>query len=499
MTTMSKRTPPPRFRALVSLFLMLLCGQPVQAAESAAGAPAPPALELGALFSDNAILQRGIPLPVWGTALPGAKVTVSFREQTKVSTADKAGNWRVVLDPLVARRPNSANEAPEGAAMTIVSEGAGTTVTRTITNLVAGDVWLCAGQSNMAGRLGTNKGGRYPEGTIEEADYPGLRHVQASERGPWLVCTPATCSRFGKTAFFFGRGVHRQAGIPIGLVLAAVGGSNIESWLNQEPYARGGNYERLIAPMVGYGIRGVVWYQGESNTQDGLTYLPKLSSLIAGWRKVWTQPPSQGSGAPRGDFPVYIVQLPGCGSPPAEDAEPAGRSEWAETRQAQFAALAITNTGMVVTIDIGDASVHPPNKYDTGVRLSRLALNRDYGFKELAPTGPLYKGHTVDGSSVRIRFQYAESGLMVAEKTGILAPEPTPEKKLQWLAVKAKDGRWHWAEAKIDGSELVVSCPDVKEPVAARYAHVNRPAGCLLYSREGLPAAPFTTEPVVRP
>ena len=483
---MSVRDMPPvlsRVRALVAMALAVFCVSQARGAEPGAEGERPP-IEMGALFSDNAVLQRDMPLPVWGTAPPGAKVTVSFRERTSVCTADKEGRWKVVLDPLAAKTLGRPDEVPDSASMTVAAEFAGKGVTKTLTNLVTGDVWLCAGQSNMAGKLGSNKSGRYPAGTIEEANYPGLRQIRAPERGPWIVCTPETCAQFGKVAFFFGRGVYREARVPIGLVTAAVGGSNIESWLNQEPYATGLNYETLIAPMVGYGIRGMVWYQGESNVQDGLKYLPKLASLVTGWRKAWNN----------GDFPVCLVQLPGCGSPPAGDADPAGASRWAETRQAQFEALSLTNMGMAVTIDIGDVSLHPPNKYDTGVRLSRVALHNAYGFTTLVPTGPLYRSHIIEGDAVRIRFQYAASGLMVAEKTGLQPPVPSTSQTLQWLAIQAKDGRWHWADGRIDGTDLVVSNPDVKDPVAVRYACVDRPAGCLLYSRDGLPAAPFTTE-----
>jgi sialate O-acetylesterase len=368
--------------------------------------------------------------------------------------------------------------------MTLITELDGKTETATLENLVVGDVWLCAGQSNMAGNVRPNKNGRYPEGTITEANYPGFRHKLTSDSDPWVASTPETTNSFKQVAFFFGRDVYREALVPIGIVAAAVGGSNVESWLNQEPNELGGNYQKLIAPIVGYGIRGMVWYQGESNTKDGLKYQPKLTSLIEGWRKAWKQ----------GDFPFYIVQLPGQGAPPEEGADPAGGGDWAETRQAQFQTLAVKNTGMAVTIDIGHGSVHPPNKYDTGIRLARLALHNDYGFTKLVPTGPLYESQKIEGDTIRIAFQHAENGLMFAEKNGILPPTPTPERKLGWLAIQAKDGTWHAAEGKIDGSELLVSGKDVKEPIAVRYAYVSRPVGCMLYNKDGLPAAPFTTD-----
>lgn len=469
--------------------ILFICGSVLLAAAEPASTAGPASntnitlrAQCPAPFNDNAVLQRDIPLPVWGTSLPGAEVSVSFEKQRKTTTANRDGKWEVTLDPLTAVKLKSPNSIPEGKSLTIVTQLDGKTETRTLKNIVVGDVWICAGQSNMAGRLGSNRSGRYPEDTITGADYPGFRHMLMPKSEPWLVCTPETCSQFKKVAFFFGRGLYREALVPIGLVAAAVGGSRIETWLNQEPFEIGGNYQKLVAPIVGHGIRGAVWYQGESNTKDGLEYLPKLTSLIEGWRKAWRQ----------GDFSVYIVQLPGCGNPP--EGAPTNECDWAATRQAQFEALSVKNTGMAVTIDIGDRSVHPPNKYDTGLRLARVALHHTYGFEDLVPTGPLYKSHKIEGNAIRISFEYAAKGLMIAEKEGILPPKPTPGKKLGCLAIRAKDGAWHWADGTIESSELVVSCKDVKDPVAARYAYVDRPIGCMLYNRDGLPAAPFSTD-----
>jgi len=163
----------------------------------------------------------------------------------------------------------------------------------------------------------------------------------------------------------------------IGIVATAAGGSNIDSWLNQESYATGANYSTLVAPLVGYGIRGAIWYQGESNEKDRRRYQPKLESLITGWRKAWKQ----------GDFPVHFVQLPGIGSSSLDN--PAGGDGRAEIRQAYVEALALKNTGMAVTIDVGAPGEHPPNKYDTGERLARSVLQKVYGFKDITAC-PLY-------------------------------------------------------------------------------------------------------------
>ena len=438
------------------------------------------AIELGTPFSDHAVLQQRMPLPVWGTSLPGAKVTVSFDGQTKTIDADNHGSWRGMLDPMDAVKLQSVNGCPEGKTMTVVCEKDGRQAVREINNLIMGDVWLCAGQSNMAGKMRTNKTRHFPEDSIEKADYPALRQMVSGQGTSWLVCSPETAPEFKKVAFFFGRRLQQDALVPVGLISAAVGGSKIETWLNRQPYPTGGNYTKLIEPLVGYGLRGALWYQGESNANDRRGYQPKLESLITGWRKVWGL----------GDFPVYFVQLPGIGtSTPDHPAQGDGR---AEIRQAYFETLALKNTGLAVTIDIGDEREHPPNKYDTGVRLARLGLRNDYGFRDL-DVCPLYKGHKTEGSSIRVFFDGADRGLMLARKEGFLPPKPTPDAKLGWLSIQDKDGAWHWANGTIDGSELVVSSNEVKAPIAVRYAYTNHPIGPLLYSKDGLPVGPFST------
>ncbi len=448
---------------------------------SAAQTPAQSPLQaaLGAPFLDNAVLQQQIPLPIWGTTEPEARITVNFKGQNKTTAAQKDGNWRVVLDPMTAERLKSVNDAPAGETMTVTCEKNGVKTAKTIRNLILGDVWFCAGQSNMAGAIRTNRKNHYPEDTLEKANYPALRQFQPGD-GAWIVCAPDTAPVFKKTAFFFARRVQQDALVPIGLMATAVGGSNIESWLNQEPYATGNNFSNLVAPLVGYGIRGAIWYQGESNENDRRRYQPKLESLITGWRKAWNQ----------GDFPVHFVQLPGIASSSLDN--PAGGDGRAEIRQAYAEALALKNTGMAVTIDVGSAGEHPPNKYDTGERLARSVLQKVYGFKDITSC-PLYTKHAIEGGAIRVSFDNAQNGLMVASKEGFPPPTPTPDAAIQWLSIQAKDGTWHWADGRIDGSELIVSSKDVAEPIAVRYAYTQHPKGNLLYNKEGQPVGPFST------
>jgi sialate O-acetylesterase len=454
----------------------------VLAAEAVA--PLAPTLQprLGQPFRDNAVLQRDIKLPIWGETLPGAAVTVAFDGQTKTVRADEEGKWRVYLDPLEAVALESVHKSPAGKSMTITSERDGDKAVTELENLLVGDVWLCAGQSNMAGslrRAGHPK--NYPPGSVNDAHYPAFR-LYSSSQDTWLVGSPETVVRCSRVAFFFARHVQREALIPMGLMVTAVGGSNIESWLmNQPPYPTGKNYSQLVAPLVGYGIRGAIWYQGESNQADGRDYQPKLESLITGWRKEWGQ----------GDFPFHYVQLPGLNESSLDN--PEGGDGRAEIRQAFVEALRLPNTGMAVTIDVGTPEEHPPNKYDTGIRLARSVLKGVYGQTNITAC-PLYKSHKVEGSKIRVSFSDdARNGLMIASKDGFAPPEPSPEAKLQWLAIQAKDGTWHWADGKIYGTELIVSAGGVEEPVAVRYAYTAQPLGYLLYNTDGMPVGPFTT------
>lgn len=466
------------------------------AVASAQQQPAGPTLagELAFPYSDHAVLQQKIPLPVWGSAcIPGINVTVRFHGQTQQTVTDGQGGWRITLDPMTADKLKSVNETPEGRQMVINFSKNGETATTTLDDLLIGEVWLCAGQSNMAGNMKTSTGAHCPANSIELANYPAFRQLLSSKDEKWVVCSPETAPAFKKVCFFFGRRIQQETLVPVGVINASVGGSKIETWINRQPYETGGLYTGKIAPLVRYGIRGAIWYQGESNAKpgDGRDYLAKLTSLIHGWREAWDQPDSKAADGPHRNFSFYYVQLPGIGE--SNKDLPAMGDGRAAIRRAYFDALQIENTGMAVCHDIGSRGEHPPNKYDTGIRLAQLALHHDYGMKNLIPSGPLYRSHKIEGNAIRIHFACAE-GLMVATKEGFLPAKPTPEAKLGWLSVQSKDGTWHWADGRIDGSDLIVSSPAVSAPVAARYAHTNNPNGPLLYNKEGIPAAPFATD-----
>lgn len=249
-------------------------------------------------------------------------------------------------------------------------------------------------------------------------------------------------------------------------------------------------YNGKIHPLTRYGIKGAIWYQGESNGDEGETYYQKLRALIGGWRAAWGE----------GDFPFYLVQLAGRFSSDYTPAgkDPAGGDGWAKIRMAQFKALTIPHTGMAVAMDLADVrepgDIHPKNKRDVGERLALWALAKDYGKKDLVYSGPLYKEKKIKANKIRIVFDSVGSGLTVANKKGFAPVVKEPQGKLKRFAIAGDDKKWAWANAVIDGKTVVVSSPEVPKPVAVRYAYTMSGDNCNLYNNEGLPASPFRTD-----
>lgn len=501
---------------------------------------------MNGIFTDHMVLQRDIPVAVFGKADPGETVTVSFAGQEKSATADKDGQWRVKLETM------KASATP--AAMTVEGKNK-----ITLNDIVIGDVWICSGQSNMAMTLRRCK---RPE-DIKTAEFPLMRQFWVGSRvanqpltdyrgASWVACTPQTVVNAGFTAvgFYFGRKLHQETGIPIGLIKTAWDGTVIEPWVSVAGLAsipelakekeqldqqfatyvealtvlapkldayvaeakqaisshtempkpmdfpvypigsRGPGgwhclYNGMIHPFVNFAIKGAIWYQGESNGREGDSYFQKKRALIGGWRKAWNQ----------GDFPFYFVQLASYASP---NNKPAGGDGWAKLRMAQNRTLTIPNTGMAVAIDLADVGnpddVHPKNKRDVGERLALWALAKDYGKKDLVYSGPLYKEMKIEGDKIRIAFDHVGSGLTVATKKGYDPMVKDPQGKLQRFAIAGEDKKWVWANAVIDGQTIVCSSPEVPKPVAVRYAFAQNPEGCNLYNNEGLPASPFRTD-----
>ncbi len=455
------------------------------------------------LFSDNMVLQRDIPCPVWGTADPGEEVAVRIGDVLAATKADAKGKWMAKLPAM------KANSAPRD----LIISGKNTL---TIKNVLVGDVWVCSGQSNMALPLRRVVGRdvNNPRG-LGQADYPLMRLFAMKKfgaleprtecNGSWSVCTPGAAREFSATGYFFGREIHLAEHVPVGLVGANRGSTTAEQWTSLQalqsdkaltPYARQALaakasagiavgtdvtddkaisqptflFNAMINPLVPLAIKGAIWYQGEGNADKAMLYRTLFPAMIQDWRERWCQ----------GDFPFYFVQLPNYMT--ARD-QP-GESDWASLREAQFMTLKrAPNTGMAVIIDIGEANnIHPTNKQEVGRRLALAALANTYGHR-VECSGPLYDRMEIKDGKVVLRFTHVGGGL--AAKGG----EP-----LNQFAIAGADRKFVWAHAKIVGDTVVVSSPNVPSPAAVRYAWADNPEGCNLYNKDGLPASPFRTD-----
>ena len=421
--------------ASVAISCALLVGATsARAAGEVPAVNAAPALFLPSIFGDNMVLQEEQQVPVWGWAKSGAEVTVKFAGQARRAKAGADGRWEVKLKPLKA--------SGQSAELVIEADE-----TRSFTNVLVGEVWLCSGQSNMEKPLGKQSGQKpvfNAEQELAAADYPQIRlfkvekHLAAEPQKDfnavtgWRRCDSNSLEgiMFSAAGYFFGREIHTRLKVPVGLVESSWGGTRIEPWTpaagfklvrsladfarplsptnrlsNSTPMAI---YNAMIAPLVHFAIRGALWYQGESNCMgnepDGPIYTDKMEALVGGWRKLWGED----------NFPFYYVQI----APfkyysgrtrrvPYADALP-------EFWQAQIRALRIKNTGMIVTTDITDdlKDIHPRDKQDVGKRLAFLALNKTYGEKDVVCSGPVFKKVKVKGSRAILTFSDVDGGLV---------------------------------------------------------------------------------------
>lgn len=447
-------------------------------------------VRLPALFSDHMVLQQERAVPIWGWADPGEEISVSIAGQRKTAGADADGKWKVTLGKL----------AP-GPALTLTVIGKNTV---TVNDVLVGEVWLGSGQSNMAR---TTKSAKDFAKEQVAADLPSIRmfrvesgaatNAQADCRGSWKVCSPETVGGYSAVLFFFGRELHQQLKLPMGLIHSSVGGTAIELWTDadlqrQQPELRplfdalaqrandaaatkklppnarikiGGLFNGKIAPLIPYALRGVIWYQGEGNTksmEQARLYEYQLPLLIKDWRRRWGD-----------EFPFAWVQLPNF----AKNGEP-----WCVVREGMLKTLALPHTGMAITVDIGNPdNVHPQNKEEVGRRLSLWALGSVYGKEVPAISGPLPAGHKFKGGEVTLEFRHTNGGLVA--KGGAL----------KGFVVAGEDRKWHPAQARIAGTQVIVSCTEVPRPVAVRYAWEANP-DCNLFNGAGLPASPFRAD-----
>ena len=495
-------------------------------------APAAAEVELADVFSDHMVLQRDLPVSVFGRGMPGEAVSVTFRGRKQEAVVGADGGWRVTFEPLAAGGPDE-----------LVVAGRNTI---TLRDVLVGEVWVGSGQSNMAGRAsGYARNDAELERRIASGPQPKLRLLHVGDR--WTEATPATAGGFSALLFAYGWRLQAELDVPVGLMLGAMGGTPSGAWLseaalaadadcqrqlaafaatwnaaeeerrhdaivaawerqvaaakaagNKEPrrppplsppgMVRGQKpgflYEKHIRPVVGFTIRGVLWDQGEGGTGlGGVDQYTLMGGLIRGWRHEWGQ----------GEFPFLYVQKPSGGGCTWDPADPA------TARADAFAALPATvpadggsvemhvkimqhpRTAMVIASDLG-GGVHPVNKSAYADRAARVALGMVYG-RPLEYYGPLYDRHAVEGKAVRVHFTHAASGL--AFRHG---------ERLQGFAVAGEDRVFRFADAVIDGETVVVSSPQVPQPVAVRYAWAQNRPWANLFNRDGLPAVPFRTD-----
>ena len=447
-------------------------------------------VKLPKVIASHMVLQQKLPLPIWGTADPGEDVTVSIGDNKASTKAGADGKWSVKLKEMNAG----------GGPLELVVKGKNEI---RLTDILIGEVWVGSGQSNMEWSVAASVNSK---DEIAAAKYPNIRlfHVRKTAAvlpqdelildREWSECSPETIGNFSAVAYFFGRHIHKELNVPVGLINTSWGGTRIEPWTptvgfesveSLKPIAEQvkaqqakpeGVKENAGAPMHLYNgmvhgvkpfaIRGALWYQGESNRGEGVAYEKKMHALINGWRSVWGQ----------GDFPFLYVQLAPYKYGPT-DPDFLLPQIW----EAQTKSLALPNTGMAVTTDIATVTdIHPPNKQDVGKRLALWALAKTYGKSDLVYSGPLYKSMKVEGNKIRIEFDHA-AGLKSRD-----------DKPLSWFTIVGKEGDFVEATATIDGDSVVVSSDKITEPTAIRFGW-DQLAEPNLMNAAGLPASPFRT------
>jgi sialate O-acetylesterase len=473
----------------------------------AAAATARAEVKLPAVLTDGMVVQRDVPVHLWGTADQAESVTAEFRGEKKSAQPDALGRWHIYMSPGSAGGP---------FALTISGKN-----TISFKDVLVGDIWLASGQSNMEWPTYRIQNA---ESELSNADWPNIRVLQIEKRSSdfplpdlvtkgWQHCSRDSVAKFSAIGFLFAREIHQHEKVPVGVIDSTWGGTSIESWTSvaatgsdaalmpivrarglrmdeqaewqmrrrsaaaakqrgetvadvpwrPDPpmWSLGQLYNAMIAPLTAFPIRGVIWYQGEANTRrDGAPdlYGRQLATMIHAWRERWSI----------GDFPFYFVQLANFRSNASED--------WPAVREGQRSALEIRNTGMAVTCDIGNPDdVHPLNKQDVAKRLALWARAHEYR-ESVEYSGPSFRQLTREGSTLRIWLDHAGSALKASG--------------MRSFEIAGADGQYRLANARIDGSTIVVENKDVPEPASVRYAWANAPV-CDLFNAAGLPASPF--------
>jgi sialate O-acetylesterase len=477
-------------------------------------------IQTSAVFGDGMVLQREKPIHVWGWSAPNSSVKVTLAGKQAQATSDQDGRFDVELPSLEAGGPHE---------MTIAAGDD----TLKFEDILIGEVWVCSGQSNMQWPVSASNdsdlealAADFPNIRLISVPQVGSQEAKNSFNGQWEKCTPETVKSFSAVGFYFGRQLHQTLDVPIGLIDNAWGGSAAEAWVRRDVLRSSGKFDELLAkwreteanydhdaamaqyrerlekwqqekkggrprpprnplagqhrpanlyngvlyPILGYTIRGVVWYQGESNSGRAYQYRDLFPLMIQHWREQWGQD----------DFPFYWVQLADF----RNEVDQPGESSWAELREAQTMTMSkLPNTGEAVIINLGEASdIHPKNKQDVAKRLARWALANDYGY-DVPYQSPTYKSMTVEGDKVVLEFDHVGGGLDTFDVRTPIG-----------FTIAGADKKFVKADAKIIGKSTVeVSADSVSEPVAVRYAWADNPI-CNVQSAEGLPLTPFRTD-----
>ncbi|MBU2945510.1 sialate O-acetylesterase [Zobellia uliginosa] len=471
------------------------------------------------IFGSHMVLQRNQQNPIWGTAAVGEKITVSIAGNSYQTVTNKNGDWRVKLDALKAGGPYSLTVQGKNKI--------------TFEDILIGEVWICTGQSNMQWSVENSNDAElellaadYPEIRLFSIPLVGSPEKQSEIKDTtWVACSPKTIPKFSAAGYFFGRKLHKALDVPIGLINASWGASSLATWIPREAIEE--NYEHpeflkdwdwrisvftdqmiidytkeynaweaagkpgqrmrpprdirtaqnrpsngfngVINPIIGYGIKGAIWCQGESNLGRGNQYSELFPILINSWRDLWKQ----------GDFPFYWIQI---ASMKEEDKEPT-TSSWAQLREGQSKTLLLPHTGEVVSMDLGERNnIHYRNKQTIGNRLARLALDQTYDY-DLEGRTPQYKSMEIKGDKIIISFDHIDKGLYTFNTN-----------KVKGFSIAGEDQKFVWAEAKIIGKDKIeVRSDKITEPLAVRYAWADMP-DANLYDQNDLPVACFRTD-----
>ncbi len=479
---------------------------------------------LPSIFTNNMVLQQQRTLKIKGKATPNSEVSLQtgWSRAAVSAKADTDGQWTMEVKTPKAGGPYtlSFNDGEETK----------------LENVLIGEVWLGSGQSNMEMPVaGWGKVLNYEE-EIKKANYPQIRLFQvkkiadikkhdcfnlAYNMGGWQECNPQTVPEFSALCYFFACRLWEELKVPVGVIDDDWGGTPVESWTRSEvlegvfgmqdrmkpymeknydretfkkiyeqkmalaelggcekpwrgespddPYCPAALWNAMMNPLVDFPLKGFIWYQGCCNVGNSPMYEACFQAMIEDWREQFQDP----------EMPFYFVQLANFLQP--NELQP--ESEWAKLREAQAKALCLKNTGMAVNIDLGDAQdIHPKTKRELGRRLSAIALNQTYGLKKVAYTAPVYKGYTVKGNEIHIQFDVPQGGENLVQ-----------DENLPGFIMAGYDRQWHVAKACTKGNEVIVTCPDVKNPLAVRYGWADNPT-CTLKTQSDLHVAPFRTD-----